>query len=163
MAANDGSASARGSPTEALPGSQQAEMMFYIADGPGSAETGFDVVLVPVNDTTTLGQVLTRLLGAPGDRFVYGIFVTDAITSQIDRGLRIKESYFYGRHSNREVSLQTHCSCRLLSVIPSMLLSALDPEYLCSPCVAALARDVSELHEESSTSRQRVVRTFDID
>ena len=97
QAAKDGSANAP-APTQALPGSGQAEIRFYIREPEPSF---FTVFTFRINATTTFGDVLTAILGAPGDNFDYGVFLSEAITTGTDRDTRIEESCFYGRLSGR--------------------------------------------------------------
>ena len=85
---------AQEAPTQAPAGPRRAEIKFYV---PASEPEGhFDIFTVQVGETTSLGAVLKALLGAPGDLFVYGVFLTEAITSDLRADPCIEASRFYG-------------------------------------------------------------------
>ena len=82
-------------PSQALP----AEITFYIA-----TDAATDVAKVVIYETTTLDEVLSSLIGPPGDGFSWGAFLTDHVPDDTIRDgipdTRIERSYFYGRLSN---------------------------------------------------------------
>ena len=87
-------------PTQALPGIiYTAEITFYIA-----TDAATDVAKVVIYERTTLGEVLSSLIGPPGDGFSWGAFLTDPVPDDTIRDgipdTRIESSYFYGRLSN---------------------------------------------------------------
>ena len=90
---------------------------FYIA-----RDAAYEVVIY---DTTTLGEVLSTLIGPPGDGFSWGAFLTDPVPDDtirdgIPENTRIESSYFYGRLSNNpRINMRT-LLCSLFNVTRSM-------------------------------------------
>ena len=108
-------------PTQALPGIiYTAEITFYIA-----TDAATDVAKVVIYETTTLDEVLSSLIGPPGDGFSWGAFLTDPVPDDtirdgIPEHTRIESSYFYGRLSNNpRINMRT-LLCSLFNVTRSM-------------------------------------------
>ena len=95
-------------PTQALPGIiYTAEITFYIA-----TDAATDVAKVVIYERTTLGEVLSSLIGPPGDGFSWGAFLTDPVPDDTIRdgipdNTRIESSYFGRLSNNPRINMRT--------------------------------------------------------